>query len=91
MFVPIASFTAIKFITELITKTALTKLLENTVDESLKLKNMIGMSDQITLMSEFLPDNVGHFENSYFAPCHLKNELTAHIAQCLVSLPEITT
>ena len=40
MFVPIASFIAIKFITVLITKTALIKLLENTLDESLKLKNM---------------------------------------------------
>ena len=40
MFVPIVSFIAIKFITVLITKTALTKLLENTLDESSKLKNM---------------------------------------------------
>ena len=40
MFVPIALFIAIKFITVLITKTALTKLLENTLDESLKLKSM---------------------------------------------------
>ena len=38
MFVPIALFVAIK--TVLITKTALTKLLENTLDESLKLKNI---------------------------------------------------
>ena len=36
-FVPFASFIAIKFI---ITKTALTKLLENTQDESSKLKIM---------------------------------------------------
>ena len=27
------------------------------------------MSDDITLKSTFLPDNVWHFENSYFAPC----------------------
>ena len=40
MFVPTASFIAIKFISVLITKTALAKLLENTLDESLKLKNM---------------------------------------------------
>ena len=40
MFVPIASFIAIKFITVLITKTALRKLLENTLNESPKLKNM---------------------------------------------------
>ena len=40
MFVPIALFVAIKLITVLITKTALTKLLENTLDESLKLKNI---------------------------------------------------
>ena len=60
MFVPIASFIAI--IRVLITKTALTKLLENTLDENLKLKNMtderLGVSDEITLKSEFLPDNV---------------------------------
>ena len=53
MFVPIASFIAIKFITVLITKTALRKLLENTLNESPKLKNM---SDEITLKSELLPD-----------------------------------
>ena len=40
MFVPIASFIAIKFIRALITKTTQTKLLENTLHESLKLKNM---------------------------------------------------
>ena len=40
MFVPIASFIAIKFITVLITKTAPRKLLENTLNESPKLKNM---------------------------------------------------
>ena len=40
MFVPIASFIAIKFITVLITETALTTFLENTLDESSKLKNM---------------------------------------------------
>ena len=40
MFVPIASFIAIKFITVLITKMAWTKLLKNTLDESSKLKNM---------------------------------------------------
>ena len=40
MFVPIASFIAIKFITVLVTKTALRKLLENTLNESPKLKNM---------------------------------------------------
>ena len=40
MFVPFAVFIAIKFIRVLITKTALIKLLENTLDESLKLKNM---------------------------------------------------
>ena len=49
-FVPFASFIAIKFVTVLITKTALTKLLENTLDESSKIKNM---SDEITLKSEF--------------------------------------
>ena len=40
MLVPIALFIAIKFITVLITKSALKKLLENTLDESLTLKNM---------------------------------------------------
>ena len=40
MFVHIASFVAIKFIRALITKTTQTKLLENTLHESLKLKNM---------------------------------------------------
>ena len=40
MFVPIASFIAMKFITVLITKTAPTKLLENTLDGNSKLKNM---------------------------------------------------
>ena len=40
MFVPIASFLAIKFITVIITKTELTKLLENNLDESSKIKNM---------------------------------------------------
>ena len=40
MFVPIASFIAVKFIRALITKTTQTKLLENTLHESLKLKNM---------------------------------------------------
>ena len=40
MFVPFALFISIKFIRVLITKTALTKLLENTLDESSKLKNM---------------------------------------------------
>ena len=40
MFIPIALFIAIKFISVLITKTALTKLPDNTLDESSKLKNM---------------------------------------------------
>lgn len=40
MFVHIASFIATKFIRALITKTTQTKLLENTLHESLKLKNM---------------------------------------------------
>ena len=40
MFVPIALFIAIKFITLLIAKMELTKLLENTLDESSKLRNM---------------------------------------------------
>ena len=39
-FVPFASFIVIKFMTGVITKTALTKLLENTLDENSKLKNM---------------------------------------------------
>ena len=39
-FVLFALFIAIKFITVFITKTALTKLLGNTLDKSLKLKNM---------------------------------------------------
>ena len=32
------------------------------------------MSEEITLMSEYLPDNVFHFENSYFAPCFIERE-----------------
>ena len=41
MFVPIASFITIKYHNRvLITKMALVKLLENTLDESLKIKNM---------------------------------------------------
>ena len=41
MFVPIASFITIKYHNRvLITKMALVKLLENTLDESLKVKNM---------------------------------------------------
>ena len=40
MFVPISLFIAVKFITALNTKMALTKLLENILDESLKLENM---------------------------------------------------
>ena len=46
----------------LITKIALGKLLESTLDESSKLKNM---SDELTLKSEFLPGNVRSFENSH--------------------------
>ena len=46
MFVPIASFIAMKFITVLITKKTLTKLLKNTVDDSSKLKNMSDESHQ---------------------------------------------
>ena len=44
-FVPFALFIAIKFITVLITETALTKLLENTLDESAKLKNLSDEKD----------------------------------------------
>ena len=40
MFVPISWFIAINFIKVLITKMALTKLLENTLDESSKLENI---------------------------------------------------
>ena len=48
------------------------KLLENCLDESSKLKicpRKTGMSNDITLKSTFLSENVWHFENSYFTPC----------------------
>ena len=56
-FVPFALFIAIKFVRVLITKTALTKLLENTLDERSKLKNMsderLGCSTKSLLSQNF--------------------------------------
>ena len=57
----------------LITKKARTKLLENTLNESLKLKNIsderLGcLTKSLLSRTLFLPDNAWPFENSYFAP-----------------------
>ena len=37
-----------------------------------KIAGKIGMSDEITLKSEILPDNVWPLGNSYFAPCAME-------------------
>ena len=59
---------------------ALTKLLENTLDESLKIKNMsdgrLGCLIEITLKSQFLRDNAWHFRNFYFIPWYFLTKCT---------------
>ena len=91
-FVPFASFIVIKFMTVLITKTALTKLLENTLDENSKLKNMfderLGCPMKSLLITQFLPDNVRPFGNSFFTPW-VRNDIESKKNQHIYKLIEL--